>query len=131
MSQKEEKRGNERGITLIALVVTIIVLLILAGITISTLVGENVIITKAIEAREKTEIAEVKERVQLDILGEQAKGTGSGITAGKLQEILGKYFTEESIPENANESWSGNTKLQIRYYNFLQTNEFVDGNANN
>ena len=48
---------NFRGITLIALVVTIIVLLILAGISISMLTGQNGILNRAQEAKEKTEVA--------------------------------------------------------------------------
>ncbi len=53
------------GITLIALVVTIIILLILAGVTIATLTGENGILTKAKEAKEKTEIASQEEQRKL------------------------------------------------------------------
>ena len=68
----KQRKKAERGITLIALVITIIVLLILAGVTIATLTGENGILTRASDAKEQTEIAEVKERVQTDILGEQA-----------------------------------------------------------
>ena len=49
------KKKNARGITLIALVITIIVLLILAGVTINALSGENGIITKSKEAKIKTE----------------------------------------------------------------------------
>ena len=59
--------NTNNGITLIALVITIIVLLILAGVTIATLMGDNGILTKANDAKEQTEIAEVKERAQLDI----------------------------------------------------------------
>ena len=51
---------NKTGITLVALVVTIIVLLILAGITISLLFGDNGAITRAQESAFKTEIAKVK-----------------------------------------------------------------------
>ena len=47
------KKG-ESGITLIALVITIVVLLILAGVTIATLTGDNGIITRANEAKEAT-----------------------------------------------------------------------------
>ena len=49
---------NERGITLVALVVTIVVLLILAGISISLVLGENGLINNAKEARDKTLEAE-------------------------------------------------------------------------
>ena len=58
---------KEKGITLIALVITIIVLLILASVTIATLTGENGILTRANDAKEQTEIASVKEQAQLDI----------------------------------------------------------------
>ena len=61
------KRLNNKGITLIALVITIIVLLILAGVTIATLTGENGILTRASEASKETDIASVKEQAQLDI----------------------------------------------------------------
>lgn len=59
---KEGLKYGKRGITLISLVVTIIVLLILAGVTIATLFGENGIITKALEAKQKTEEAAEKEQ---------------------------------------------------------------------
>ena len=109
MEKQEEKiplkqrKKAERGITLIALVITIIVLLILAGVTIATLTGDNGILTKAGDAKTSTEIAEVKERVQTDILGEQAGNNGE-LTKGKFIEILNKYFkdvpTEENFPED-------------------------------
>ena len=52
---------KEKGITLIALVITIIVLLILAGVTIATLTGDNGILTRATEAKNKTEQAQKDE----------------------------------------------------------------------
>ena len=48
---------REKGITLIALVITIVVLLILAGVTLATLTGENGILTKVTTAKDKTAIA--------------------------------------------------------------------------
>ncbi len=56
------------GITLISLVITIIVLLILAGITINTLVGENGIITRAIKAEEETKKSQYEELINIIIL---------------------------------------------------------------
>ena len=56
MKMKKQK-NNQKGITLIALIVTIIVLLILAGISISMLTGQNGILNRASEAKEKTEVA--------------------------------------------------------------------------
>ena len=63
MNVKGEKDKNmrDKGITLIALVITIIVLLILAGVSIATLTGPNGLITRANEAKEKTEQAEEDE----------------------------------------------------------------------
>ena len=58
---------NQRGITLIALVITIIVLLILAGVSIAMLTGDNGILTKATEASSETDLAEVLERVNMEL----------------------------------------------------------------
>ena len=57
---------KEQGITLIALVITIIVLLILAGVSIAMLTGENGILTQAQKAKEETEKAQVDEENKLD-----------------------------------------------------------------
>ena len=57
--------GKNKGITLIALVVTIIVLLILAGISISMLTGQNGILQRASEAKERTEAAQTEEQTAL------------------------------------------------------------------
>lgn len=58
---------NNKGITLIALVVTIIVLLILAGVSIAMLTGQNGILNRASDAGESTAIANAKEKVTLAI----------------------------------------------------------------
>ena len=63
MNQNEEK-----GITLVALVITIIILIILAGISINTLIGENGIITKAKEAKQNITLAGEAEAIQLNQL---------------------------------------------------------------
>ena len=56
---------NQKGITLIALVITIIVLLILAGVTIATLRGDNGILTQADAAKNNTNRAEAIEKINL------------------------------------------------------------------
>ena len=58
---------NQKGITLIALVITIIVLLILAGVSIAMLTGDNGILTRANDAKEDTAIAEVVERINMEL----------------------------------------------------------------
>ena len=62
---KEYKKLQEKGITLIALVVTIILLLILVGVTISQILGENGLIRKTKEAVEKYKNASEEEQIQL------------------------------------------------------------------
>ena len=62
-------KNNNKGITLIALVITIIVLLILAGLAIATLTGDNGILTKAASSKEKTDKASAEEAVKLEYLG--------------------------------------------------------------
>ena len=54
--------------------------MILAAVSISTLTGENGILTRAGNAKEQTEIADVKERVQIDILGVQEENQSGDIT---------------------------------------------------
>ena len=61
-------RKEEKGITLIALVVTIVVLLILAGVSISMLTGENGIISQALKSKEETEEAKEDELRKLTML---------------------------------------------------------------
>ena len=59
------QKQNEKAITLIALVITIIVLLILAGVSIVTLSGENGILTMANKATLQNEAASVVEQIEL------------------------------------------------------------------
>ena len=81
---------SKKGITLIALVVTIVVLLILAGVSISMLGGENGIITQAIEAKEENEIAEEKENVQLAVTAAKGNTNWGEITEENLKKELDK-----------------------------------------
>ena len=83
---------NSNGITLIALVITIIVLLILAGISISMLSGENGILQKATDAKTQTGIGQEKETVALAYNSALAKKVGNGnssaVTYSELNDEL-------------------------------------------
>ena len=80
---------NRTGITLIALVITIVVLLILAGISISTLTGNNGILTKSINAKEKNLDAEDKEKIQIAINEAQISNNGyQKLTEENLQKEI-------------------------------------------
>ena len=59
---------RNKGITLIALVVTIVVLLILAGITINYVMGDNSIFQKAVTAKEKTQTAQIREKIEFVVM---------------------------------------------------------------
>ena len=93
---KIEERAirNKKGITLIALVITIIVLLILAGVSIAMLTGTNGILTQAQKAKLSTELSSYKEQLELyktEKLSENREFLESTLTVGK--ESL-KYNTQ-------------------------------------
>ena len=84
-------KKQERGITLIALVVTIVVLLILAAVSISMLGGENGIITQAIEAKDKTTIGEEKEAISVSYTACKTKDYSKDvISSEEMQEEINK-----------------------------------------
>lgn len=102
---------NSKGITLISLVVTIIVLLILAGISVTMITSNNGILTRAKEAKEQTVIGQEKESVELAYITATMKKLGDNVTSEELQheldlsvganktqvagqDILQVYFTE-------------------------------------
>ena len=89
LSKKIIKKA--KGITLISLVITIIILLILAGVTLSLTLGDNGIITQAEKAKEAHEIAAIKEDIQLVILDKEVEKGGEGLTQEELEEILKDY----------------------------------------
>lgn len=68
-----KKIRNHTGITLIALVITIIILLILAGISIFALTGENGLLKKAETAKRNTQISAYEEEIKLEIADELAE----------------------------------------------------------
>ena len=68
---------NNKGITLVALIVTIIVLIILAGISVNLALGDNGIITIARKAKENTELAKIEEETELNELYYQLENNDS------------------------------------------------------
>ena len=91
---------NKSGITLIALIITIIVMLILVGVTVTVAINGG-LFEKAKEAAKGTTMARVKEQIQIDIIGKQLENNGN-ISEESLKEILEKYGTlskEEKITD--------------------------------
>ena len=82
---------TQKGITLIALVITIIILLILAAVTIAALSGDNGILSNAARAKQETEKAEILEQIRLDIYGEMADNGGTDPTEADIERIADNY----------------------------------------
>ena len=101
MKKLKLTKNTNNGITLIALVITIIVLLILAGVTIATLMGDNGILTKANDAKRETEIAEVKERAQLDIASWVADKMENGEDATVNTPDMVKSILDTTNPDTS------------------------------
>ena len=91
---------NEKGITLIALVVTIVVMLILATVSIAMLLGRDSLVENAGKAKENTEKAELKEQIQIAIVNAMAKDAQGELTTSNLKtELENQGFTVTSINE--------------------------------
>lgn len=114
------KENKSKGITLISLVVTIIILILLAGITISQLT-ENGIISKAKKSEEETIKAEMKEDISKAILElqiqEKGNATIDGITQNWADELLSKYkpTITESDSRNSKILEMSKNKINARY----------------
>lgn len=104
------KKEKSMGITLIALVITIIVLLILAGITISTLTGQNGILTQATNSKEKNEIARVEETVRLAVSESLINhgGIAGDVTLQDVRDIVRKNEKTDKITAESLEGANSN-----------------------
>lgn len=95
---KEKLKYGKKGITLIALVITIIVLLILAGVSISTLIGDNSIIRKAVDSKSETEKATQNEKVELAVNSALMNNpTNLEITKTNLENAIREQFNTEDF----------------------------------
>ena len=91
---------SKKGITLIALVITIIVLLILAGVTITTLTGDNGILNKASKAKLETEYSEVRDAMVLTV-SEYKLYKYEGEQLGYIEWLQGKGIIDSNNVINA------------------------------
>lgn len=110
---------NIRGITLISLVVTIVVLLILAGVTINMLLGDNGILTRVAEAKEKTKEEENKELEQLDnlekLIAQYTSEKGKVVTTKYYESLLSAIndANNDVITNGADDSSGAKAKIEI------------------
>ena len=105
---------NNKGITLIALVITIIVLLILAGVSISLVVGNNGILTQSKSAVETNREAKAKEEVEMawssaraDYWSDWVKNSSTVTSEAFYQTKLNEYL-EETKAEDQDVVVTGN-----------------------
>ena len=110
--------NSKKGITLIALVITIIVLLILAGVTIATLTGDNGLLQKAGEAKNTTLEAEGLERIKLAVMASHDKDGINTISLAKnISQING-------LTDTNNQAISENTEITLPIIINLNNNQY-------
>ena len=112
------KKNN--GITLIALVVTIVVLLILASISIGVLTGDNGIINQAKQGKEETEISEEKEIINISVTQAMDADVMGNIEKDKLQEKL-----NSNTKDGATEVIDSGDTLVVK---FIEKNRYYEVN---
>ncbi len=119
-------KDSSKGITIISLIVTIIILIILSGISISTLTSENGIILKSKAAKEKTQIAsetDILQRIVISLIGENKKNI---IELEKLQ----KKLDEEDETRGKTKLYQDDEDFLIEFIESQRLYEIdVDGNV--
>lgn len=95
MLTRQEIKSKERGITLVVLVITIIVLLILAGVSISAIFGESGLINQAMNAKEKAKINEEKEIINISAIALLQRNPYEDISKRALQNELNEQVGTE------------------------------------
>ncbi len=120
--QIKNRKTNNKGITLIALVITIIVLLILAGVAIATLTGDNGVLTKAVTAKDRTTEAEAREAVQLEAIGSIDNTGKFNYEDFKTNVKKNLGLTDSNIKDN------GNGTCTVTYKGYDVTLDITTGN---
>ncbi len=139
---------KQKGITLIALVVTVIVLIILAGVSISLVLGENGIVNKAKKAKENTELAKTEEETMLNDLAKQIEeGTSGGTTNPPVEKSeieksrdAGTYMTAQTTLKDSNGNKikvpqgfkiAEDSGINVTEGIVIEDNDIIDGIGNN
>lgn len=101
---------NQKGITLVALVITIVVLLILAGVTISMVMGPNGVLTNSQIAKEKS-----------------AKGTANDALSTALSSLSTNYYANSTNGTPIGTVTKANLETQAPEYTFTEMGNTADG----
>ena len=116
---------KNKGITLIALVITIIVLLILAGVSISMLSGDNGLLKKAGQAKDDSVVGEEKEQVELAYISAAVKKLGNDVTYSDLQDELDISVGANKVKVTQN----ANNTLNVLFKDTEHNYNVNDGNV--
>ena len=116
----KKQKKSDSGITLVALVVSIIVMLVLAGVSLNATVGENGIVTRAQEAKEAQELATDLEALQLALI----HYTANALTdkEEEVDNVINGLFNQKLI------DWADGTKDASGKY--IDYNQYEDENDN-
>ena len=123
---RKEKRKQERGITLIALITTIIVLLILAGITIGAITGSNGIIGQAQSAKEETEISQEKEIIDISTVEAMGKNNRGNLEEEEFQNAIDKHTNGKADVTDVGEEFEVFFEESNRYYTVDKDGNIID-----
>ena len=129
---------KQKGITLIALVITIIVLLILAGVTIAMVVGDNGILSRSREAKDTTNIKKIQEEVDLeaaDLVAEYHTKDSGEVTGSAgdyvAAQIDGKTINGIEIDADGAEMTITAEKDGVRTTGTIEANGHINWDDNN
>ena len=106
---------NQKGITLIALVITIIVLLILAGVSIAMLTGQNGILTRATDAKNDTTNAEAVERINMALNAAYASAMGPEVVAPSVTNVTAQDSALSDITKYKVDNTTNSGCITITY----------------
>ena len=128
MKMKKCSKKSNGGITLIALVITIVVLLILAGVSIAMLTGDNGILTQAKEAKERTEEAKKKEEQDLqNLLNRITSEVPSEEGFNESKNVNSPKITTGMIPVKYNGTdWVVCSKNDPEWYSYDNTKKWAN-----
>ena len=123
---RKELKSNKNGITLIALVITIIILLILAGVSIAMLTGQNGILSQARDAKKQTEQSAEKEGVGLAVTDAKIGNNGyEELNQTNLQDAINNHFGKSvaTVIDNKDGSFTVLFNSTDRMYSINQSGE--------
>ena len=113
IDKKFEKYKEQNGITLIALVITILVLLILAGVSIAMLTGDNGLLSKANNAKELYAKATFYEKIQIVVNAYLVKNN-FWLEDKELDEIISELNSYGDIETKKVRTYDGKTDIEIK-----------------